>query len=288
MNNHNSDHIRLKELGSSKFEVANNESDIRGWKVKNTQGRILGTVNDLLFDTSTEKVLYMVLDMTGNELYLKDRKVLLPLEYADLQVAYQHVVFPGIMANELTELPFYEKGKITTGVEEIVRRAFVNTSKNNLERENPLKSFDEEISERDQWTNRSRPQTVVGVFEFIQQGQEAIAYLLEHDFKRNQIDISSRTLENQSGYPKNDDTSLNNWFKSVFGNDNDAKTYSDAAKAGCVITVHTSEMDNAERAAEILDKHGALKLNDSAESRDRKFHSRILDRKDASLKWDRN
>lgn len=294
MNNYNSEHIRLKELGNSKFEVAQNESDIRGWLVKNTLGRVLGKVDDLLFDLETEKVLYMVLDTTGNELHLKDRKVLLPLEYADLKEAYRNVIYPGVMANELTELPTYEKGKISMNVENIVRHAFINTVKTDT---NEAKSIQPagSLTESDRTTiaetsflsgERPRPQTVVGVFDYTNAAQTAIEYLLAQDFKRNQIDISSKALDEQFGFPKNDDSSLTSWFKSVFGNDNDAKTYTDIAKTRCIVTVHTENIDDAERAAEILDHHGALEVEDSYANN--KFHSRILDRKEAGLKWGRN
>lgn len=55
MSTTNSENTRLKELGTSRFEVAQNESDIRGWTIKNSQGRILGKVSDLLFDAESEK-----------------------------------------------------------------------------------------------------------------------------------------------------------------------------------------------------------------------------------------
>lgn len=291
MNNYNSEHIRLKELGNSRFEVAKNESDIRGWQVKNAYGRVLGKVDDLLFDLQTEQVLYMVLDTTDNEMHLKDRKVLLPLEYADLKEAYRNVVYPGVMANELTELPTYEKGKISMNVENIVRHAFVNTIKQ------PPRDFTSDIhseslstSERASFVSNSyinseqlRPQTVVGVFDYTNAAQTAIEYLLANDFKRNQIDISSKALDEEFGFSKNDDTSLTNWFKSVFGNENDAKTYTDIAKTRCVVTVHTESIEQAERAAEILDNHGALEVEDSLHGA--RFHSRILDR---HLSWNDN
>jgi sporulation protein YlmC with PRC-barrel domain len=288
------EYIRLKELGNSKFEVAKNEYDIRGWTVKNSQGRILGKVNDLLFDKESEKVLYMVLDLEGNEMHLKDRKVIAPLDVAEINEAYRNVTFPGVMANELTELPTYEKGKASTRVEDIVQHAFANTAGGNIQQQRgsaPNLREDNNVSDNaghfQPATDRSRPQTVVGVFEHSNQGQVAVEYLLDNNFRRNQIEVSSRATEYQEGSMNNEDHSVTNWFKSVFGNDDDARTYSEAAKTGCVITVHTSAYDEAQRAAEILDKHGALNIDDTSRGQSRSFKSRILDRKEANSKWGR-
>lgn len=114
----------LKELSDSKFTIAEGESDIRGWLVKNTQGRLLGKVNDLIFDVKEGKVKYLILDLDGNELYFQVRKVLLPLDIAELDLVSKNVVFPGLMASELTSLPSYERGMISSRYEEIIRNVF--------------------------------------------------------------------------------------------------------------------------------------------------------------------
>jgi sporulation protein YlmC with PRC-barrel domain len=296
MSQNNSEHIRLKELGNSKFKVAKNESDIRGWTVKNEQGRILGKVSDLLFDNESDTVLYMVLDLDGNEMHLRDRKVLAPLSIAQINEAYKNVIFPGVMANELTELPTYERGKVSTRIEDVVMRAFANTVRppgNSSTASNAAVDAPQPIHQNRQDVvtptthqsedHKSRPQTVVGVFEHSNQAQVAIEYLLDHNFKRNQIEVSRR--ESFHDNAEHEDHSITNWFRSVFGNDNDAKTYSEAAKTGCVITVQSSSYEEAERVAEILDKHGAVDLSDSFANKEHRHHSRILDRKDVNARW---
>lgn len=291
MSTNNSENTRLKELGTSRFEVAQNESDIRGWIIKNSQGRVLGKVSDLLFDTESEKVLYMVMDMVGNEMHLKERKVMLPLEHADLQEAYKHVVFSGVMANELTELPTYEKGKVSKTVEELVYRVFhSDTSGEKNYANQPLLQNEVGtaplLNSLSQQTDRSRPQIVVGVFDNNESAHAALDYLLANNVKRNEIDVSSKDYNEQSGLPNQDDTGLTNWFKSIFGNDDDAKKYSNAAKTGTVLTIQTNSMDDAERVARMLDNSGAIKLQDSTTNTERAFQSRILDRKAANKRWD--
>lgn len=300
-NTNNPEYIRLKELGSSKYEVAKHESDIRGWTVKNGQGRILGKVNDLLFDIESNKVLYLVLDLEGNEMHLRDRKVIVPIGIAEVHEAYQNVVFPGVMANELTELPTYEKGKVNTRVEDVVLHAFANTSAKQSEYN---RSERDEISDSPQAGKRDyyqpsdtlasqqnpenlRPQTVIGVFEHTTQGQVAIEHLLDNNFHRNEIEVSGRKSEYQDGELENNDNGVTNWFKSVFGNDDDAKAYTEAAKTGCVVTVQTSSVEEAEKAAQILDKHGALSIKDSFSNHNSNYRSRILDRDDVKTRWNK-
>ena len=117
----------LKELGKSDYEIANGHSDIRGWVVKNEFGKILGKVNDLIFDTKAKSVKYLILDLDGNELYMQVRKVLLPLDITEFDEVYKNVIYPGLMANELSSLPTYEKGNISDKVELFINNAFSNT-----------------------------------------------------------------------------------------------------------------------------------------------------------------
>jgi hypothetical protein len=299
-NTNNSEYVRLEELGKSKYEVAENESDIRGWTVKNGTGRILGKVDDLLFDVESRKVLYMVLDLEGNEMHLRDRKVLVPLSVAEMHDSYQNVVLPGLMANELTELPTYEKGKVSTRIEDLVQHVFSGTRRGGVTSESPSpipmtgQSYDRNeptpihhsnASESASASNQSRPQTVVGVFEHTNQGQRAVEYLLDHNFIRDEIDISNRGADHTRAENEDHDSSVTNWFRSVFGNEDDARAYSEVARTGCVVTVHTSSIEEAETAAEILDMHGALNMHDSVDEKKRKYKSRIFDRKTDNAKW---
>jgi hypothetical protein len=264
-NGNNSERVRLKELGNSKFEIAKNESDIRGWTVKNGQGRILGKVNDLLFDIESEKVLYIILDMVGNEMHLKERKVVLPIDIAEVNEVYHNLIYPGSLAAELTELPSYEKGKVSARIEEMVQNAF-SSSYVRTHTKSDIKNIKDpaELHQNQLRTNEvgSQPvsheqvsgsQTVLGVFEHSNQAQVAVEYLLDHGYSKNQLEISSRGKKYSNDTIEHDDHSITGWFKSMFGNDTDARTYSEAAKTGCVVTVHTSSLAEAERAAHVED-----------------------------------
>jgi len=271
-NQNSSEYIRLKELNKSKYELAKHQANIISWYAKNGQGRILGKVDDLLFDVESKKVLYVILDLTGNEMHLKDRKVLVPLSIAEINEAYQNVLFPGVMSNEITELPTYEPGKVSTKIEDIVQHAFVNTLNHNEtvgEQESGLEERPYQVP-NDAVGIPFQAKTVIGVFENKQQAQTAIEYLLEHDVTHSQIGISP---ENPDEFNINNH-SIHQWLMSIMKNESDIEMYEQAAKNNCIVSVQTISLHDAERVAEIFDSYGALSLDYTSDS---KYKSRIID-----------
>ncbi|WP_333624758.1 PRC-barrel domain-containing protein [Sphingobacterium siyangense] len=80
-NNYN----HLIELGGSDYEIVDGEPDIRGWKVKNEAGQLLGKVDDLLFDPESQQVRYIIIDLHDAEFVIdEDKKVLVPIGLASL------------------------------------------------------------------------------------------------------------------------------------------------------------------------------------------------------------
>jgi hypothetical protein len=125
MANENMNEIdRLVELKGSGYEIAKGEPDIRGWDVKDVQGRTFGTVDELLFDKESRKVRYIILDLKGNLLHLELRKVLIPIGLAELHEERDDVVLTEVTAAHLSELPSYKKGTLTIGAERSVRNTF--------------------------------------------------------------------------------------------------------------------------------------------------------------------
>lgn len=135
-------------------------------------------------------------------------------------------------------------------------------------------------------------QTVVGVFDNASDAQNAVDNLVSAGFSRDNIDLSARTGDysdgtnatgssdslipdrhrNTSGTMTEevvDDTkdvgsSIGGFFSSLFGSDDDdnTKRYTTVGSRGSIVTVHTQEMSDAERAADILDQYGAIDVND--------------------------
>ncbi len=57
MNTRNRNLYYLEEL--SDYKVADSDKDVRGWKVQDVEGRIIGEVDNLLVNKNTERVVYL-------------------------------------------------------------------------------------------------------------------------------------------------------------------------------------------------------------------------------------
>ncbi|HEV7330293.1 MAG TPA: PRC-barrel domain-containing protein [Flavisolibacter sp.] len=113
----NMKHRRLQELDRSDFEIVEGEPDIRGWDVKNSSGKKIGEVEELIVDAQKKKVRYMVVDMDDNELDLDDRRVLIPIGLAELDKEDDDVLLPSITAEQLRALPRYDEDQLDEEVE---------------------------------------------------------------------------------------------------------------------------------------------------------------------------
>src|SRR5688500_5318894 len=113
----NMKHRRLQELDRSDFSIVDGEPDIRGWDVRNSQGRKIGEVEELIVDAQRKKVRYMVIDLDDNELDLDDRKVIIPIGLAELHTKDDDVILPNIQAEQLRALPEYDEDRLDQTVE---------------------------------------------------------------------------------------------------------------------------------------------------------------------------
>jgi len=113
-------HRRLQELDRSDFEVVKGEPDIRGWDVKNSGGKKIGEVEDLIVDAKQKKVRYMVVDMDDNELKIVHHKVLIPIGLAELDKKDDEVILANIQVDQLRSLTDYDKDHLTPDVEKSI------------------------------------------------------------------------------------------------------------------------------------------------------------------------
>ncbi|WP_017732478.1 YsnF/AvaK domain-containing protein [Nafulsella turpanensis] len=104
-------------------------------------------------------------------------------------------------------------------------------------------------------------QTVIGVYENEMKAREAKKMLEKEGFKKEDIDISPRI---EGDVADRNHEHVDNFFSSMFEDTNEARNYSEVARRGSVVTVHTTSMDRAERAAAILDENGAIDANEHA------------------------
>jgi uncharacterized protein (TIGR02271 family) len=108
----------------SDFKVAENEPDIRGWKVRSSDSREVGKVKDLIADTGSMKIRYLDIELDKKSLDLRDdRRVLVPIGAARLNDD-DDLVLINRASSEFTTLPEYSGEGIDRGYEDRVRQSW--------------------------------------------------------------------------------------------------------------------------------------------------------------------
>ena len=116
--------VPLDELDD--FKVASGDPDIRGWKVKGSDGRTIGKVDNLLIDTAAMKVRYLDVDLDPDliEMDDDDRHVLIPVGYARLDRDDDDIYVDALESTMIAGLPAYTHGTVTRDYETQLRTAF--------------------------------------------------------------------------------------------------------------------------------------------------------------------
>lgn len=115
----------LKELNNSEYKIADNQPDIKNWKIVDTSGRKVGKVKDLLFDEEARKVRYIVTNLKNGDLVPDDRRVLIPIGKARLNTNSDRVEVPSITTEHLAALPDYRSADAITQEDEYaIRNSF--------------------------------------------------------------------------------------------------------------------------------------------------------------------
>jgi stress response protein YsnF len=124
--------------------------------------------------------------------------------------------------------------------------------------------------------------TVIGLFENREKALEARRQLLNNGYTEDEIDISSQGSLEYTGKneTKEEEGGIAKFFKSLFGDSDEATQYSEAAKRGTVLTVHTETMTSAELAADIMDQYGAKNAREMAHQ----YRSNTLEKESDELK----
>jgi photosynthetic reaction center H subunit len=79
------------------YEIADGYPEVRGWEVRDAADRAIGRVHDLLVDITALRVRYLDVELAPNFAQSDaDRRVLIPVERADLDGTGDHVLLPGI------------------------------------------------------------------------------------------------------------------------------------------------------------------------------------------------
>lgn len=123
--------------------------------------------------------------------------------------------------------------------------------------------------------------TVIGMFDTADQAKSAAQQLASAGFSLDHVDVASRSDDttdtndvNRGRYRSNTNRteesstdSIGDFFSNLFSDDDDnANRYAHAAReSGSLVTVHAHSDENARQAAEILDRCGAVDVNERAE-----------------------
>lgn len=122
--------------------------------------------------------------------------------------------------------------------------------------------------------------TVIGMFDTADQAKSAAQQLASAGFSLDHVDVASRSNDtttnataNRGRYRGNNHTdestsdSISDFFSNLFSDDDDnARRYAHAAReSGSLVTVHAHSDENARQAAEILDRCGAVDVDERAE-----------------------
>ena len=92
------------------YHVADGEPDLRGWDVRTSAGREVGTVKDLIVDLAAMKVRYLDVELDGKAVGLEDdRRVLVPIGTARLDDDNDDVIIRETGAELRTMPPFDPK-----------------------------------------------------------------------------------------------------------------------------------------------------------------------------------
>jgi uncharacterized protein (TIGR02271 family) len=106
--------------------------------------------------------------------------------------------------------------------------------------------------------------TVIGIFNSADEAQDAVQQLLENGYNDNEVDYSG-SATNYSGTDTHNDneSGISRFFKNLFGDNDESKRYSNAARNRYVVTVHAASEEEARRASNLLDGYGAIDTDEN-------------------------
>jgi photosynthetic reaction center H subunit len=96
------------------YEIADGYPEVRGWEVRDAADRSIGRVHDLLVDVAALEVRYLDVELGPKFAPTEaDRRVLIPVERADLDGTGDQVLLPGIDVAEVRRLvPHARRGVV--------------------------------------------------------------------------------------------------------------------------------------------------------------------------------
>jgi photosynthetic reaction center H subunit len=151
---------RLQALDGSDFEIADGQPNIQGWIIYDIENEEIGEIQDLIFDTHTNSVRYLVVDLEGNAYGIEDKKILLPIGIAEIKEEDKEIRLPKVMVEELRDLPSYHNELVTLETEQRIREVFEGSSNELLNDESGFDSkvfYSHDHFNQDRFYKRHKP-----------------------------------------------------------------------------------------------------------------------------------
>ncbi len=117
----NETHKYLYSLKQSDYQIVDGEPNIIGWEVKSETGAYIGKTVDLLFESDSNAVRYLIIDLSDNGMSLNDKKVMIPIGIAHLHEENDEVTLPNIHFEQFSALPPYNENNVNPETEIQVR-----------------------------------------------------------------------------------------------------------------------------------------------------------------------
>ncbi|MBT1699197.1 hypothetical protein KK083_20035 [Fulvivirgaceae bacterium PWU4] len=111
-------------------------------------------------------------------------------------------------------------------------------------------------------------QTVIGIFESNSQAEAAAEMLTANGLSREKIDVSTPDATRGRGDVTDEkntlDSSMGRYFQRIFADTDLAMKYAAVAQQGAVVAVQSDTWPDAEKIADILDRCGAINVDERA------------------------
>ncbi|WP_299986682.1 PRC-barrel domain-containing protein [uncultured Pontibacter sp.] len=157
MNDNDLRNERLVPLGELKdYQVAKDNTDVRGWRVVGADGEKIGDVKDLIVDMQAMKVRY--LSVLGEHRFFdrdRDTFLLVPIGAAALDRKGKNIFLSSVDSGSISRYPVYPGGPISTDYEYAVRDNFRRAHRDTIDERSDYKAeFDEAVHEQPSGTRR--------------------------------------------------------------------------------------------------------------------------------------
>ncbi|EJF08561.1 PRC-barrel domain-containing protein [Pontibacter sp. BAB1700] len=157
MNDNDLRNERLVPLGELKdYQVAKDNTDVRGWRVVGADGEKIGDVKDLIVDMQAMKVRY--LSVLGEHRFFdrdRDTFLLVPIGAAALDRKGKNIFLSSVDSGSISRYPVYPGGPISTDYEYAVRDNFRRAHRDTIDERSDYKAeFDEAVQEQPAGTRR--------------------------------------------------------------------------------------------------------------------------------------